>query len=163
MIRVLADTCVLLDVGLRRFGWPQTKTQAAVLSAKLKRLDKWSATRGHNASLYSKAFAELDIITPFEPEYAESVYNLYMIRTKNRDELRERLGRGGVSIGLHCPVPLHLQDAFAHLGYKRGDFPVAEKLAQEILSLPMFPELEAAAIKRCTDVIKDFLNNRGAE
>ena len=145
------------------YNYRLSSMQATVLSAKLKRLDKWNAMRRRNASLYGKALAELDIITPFEPEYAESVYHLYMIRTKNRDELRERLGRGGISSGLHYPVPLHLQDAFAHLGFKKGDFPVAEMLADEILSLPMFPELEPPMIERCAIVVKDFLNNRGAK
>ena len=133
--------------------------QAAVLSAKLKRLDKNNEMRRQKARLYSELLAELDVIAPFEPEYSEGVYHLYVIRAKKRDELREHLASHGVSTGLHYPVPLHLQRAFAHLGYKEGDFPVAEMLANEILSLPMFPELEAETIKRCAKLIGHFRSN----
>ncbi|HUT04565.1 MAG TPA: aminotransferase class I/II-fold pyridoxal phosphate-dependent enzyme [bacterium] len=134
--------------------------QAAVLSAKLKRLDKNNEMRREKAGLYGEALGKLDVIIPFEPEYSESVYHLYVIRASKRDRLREHLTSHGISAGLHYPVPLHLQGAFAHLGYKQGDFPVAEKLAAEILSLPMFPELEADAIERCAQIIGRFCSNK---
>ncbi|MBN1592257.1 MAG: DegT/DnrJ/EryC1/StrS family aminotransferase [Candidatus Coatesbacteria bacterium] len=127
--------------------------QAVVLSAKLKRLDRYNAMRRQNAEIYNKALAKLDIIVPFEPEFAESVYHLYMIRVKKRDELQKHLAENGIFAGIHYPVPLHLQGAFADLVYEKGDFPVAEKLAGEILSLPMFPELEQDIIERCATTI----------
>ena len=135
--------------------------QAAVLLAKLPFLAEWNERRRRNAALYNEALKGLDLTLPFEPDWAKSVYHLYVIRTTRRDELRKHLASHGISTGLHYPVPLHLQRAFAHLGYKEGDFPVAEMLANEILSLPMFPELEARAIERCAGIIDRFLSTEG--
>ncbi len=113
--------------------------------------------RREKAGLYSEALGKLDVIIPFEPEYSESIYHLYVIRARKRDRLREHLASHGISTGLHYPVPLHLQGAFAHLGYKKGDFPVAELLAGEILSLPMFLELGKQAIQRTAMSIRKVM------
>jgi dTDP-4-amino-4,6-dideoxygalactose transaminase len=80
-----------------------------------------------------------DIMTPYEPDWSNAVYHLYVIRSKKRDILQKILLDNGVNTGLHYPVPLHLQKAYANAGYSKGEFPIAEKAAEEILSLPMFP------------------------
>ena len=84
------------------------------------------------------------------------VYHLFVIRTEKRDELLKHLNDNGIGAGLHYPTPLHLQPAYEDLGYKEGDFPVAEKTAKQILSLPMFPELTEEEIARICDLVKDF-------
>jgi dTDP-4-amino-4,6-dideoxygalactose transaminase len=114
--------------------------QCGFLSVKLKNLSKWNENRKRAAMLYNELLADAaEIKTPFEPEWSNAVYHLYVIRAKNRDSLQKRLLENGVNTGLHYPVPLHLQKAYANAGYKKGDFPVAEKAAEEILSLPIFP------------------------
>jgi dTDP-4-amino-4,6-dideoxygalactose transaminase len=117
--------------------------QAAILSCKLAHLPSWNAKRREAAEVYRKllSVALSSIILPVEPDWAQSVYHLYVVRVSNRDRVREYLTGAGIGTGIHYPVPLHLQNAYRRLGYKRGDFPVAEKLASEILSLPMFPTL----------------------
>ena len=94
------------------------------------------------------------VVTPYAPEWARCVYHLYVIRVKDRDGLQRRLAEAGIDTGLHYPVPLHLQDAYRHLGYKEGDFPVSEKAAREILSLPMFPGLTEPQQQRVCDGIR---------
>lgn len=125
-------------------GWNKRldNIQAAILRIKLKRLSKWNRQRILNARLYDKLLKSLPVITPQETQNQESNYHLYIIRVKKRDELAKYLSNKGIQTGIHYPIPIHLQPAYSDLGYNSGDFPVAEKLAKEILSLPMFPELE---------------------
>jgi dTDP-4-amino-4,6-dideoxygalactose transaminase len=131
--------------------------QAAILRVKLKRLDERNKLRRKNASIYDELLKDVDgVITPFEAEYAKHVYHLYVIRTEKRDELQEYLKSEGIGTGLHYPIPLHLQKAYEYLGYKEGDFPVAEKCAKQILSLPMFPELTREQIEKVVSEIKTF-------
>jgi dTDP-4-amino-4,6-dideoxygalactose transaminase len=131
--------------------------QGAVLGVKLRHLGAWTDARRKNASLYNKYLKGIPgVVTPTEMPYAKHVYHLYVIRHPKRDELQKFLETKGVSTGLHYPIPCHLQKAFVHLGYKAGDFPVAEKAANEILSLPMFPELTEEQIKYVADSIKEF-------
>lgn len=116
--------------------------QAAVLRVKLKHLDRWNMLRQKHATLYNKVLSECKgVALPEEKSYAEHVYHLYVIRCSNRHGLQKALENAGISTGIHYPIPVHLQVAYSHLGNKKGDFPVAEKYASEILSLPMFPEL----------------------
>jgi dTDP-4-amino-4,6-dideoxygalactose transaminase len=117
--------------------------QAGFLNCKLSRLAQWNALRRLAAHRYRNLFAEAgtDIVLPFEPSWSEPVYHLFVIRTPERDHLRDSLRTAGIETGIHYPIPLHLQKAYSHLGYRRGDFPVTEKAAEEILSLPMFPNL----------------------
>jgi dTDP-4-amino-4,6-dideoxygalactose transaminase len=120
--------------------------QAAVLTAKLPRLAGWSAARRSNAAFYTDSFADLDeIVPPFVSENNESIFNQYTIRVSGgrRDELAEHLRSRGIGSGVYYPVPLHLQECFAYLGYSEGDCPVAEQASREVLSLPVFPELSA--------------------
>ncbi|HLV31788.1 MAG TPA: DegT/DnrJ/EryC1/StrS family aminotransferase, partial [Chitinispirillaceae bacterium] len=116
--------------------------QCGLLSVKLKKLPHWTEQRQNSAQQYNSLLKDIPgIITPFEPEWSKAVYHLYVIRTQNRDTLQKKLSDNGVATGLHYPVPLHLQNAYKETGYKKGDFPVTEKAADEILSLPMFPGL----------------------
>jgi dTDP-4-amino-4,6-dideoxygalactose transaminase len=121
--------------------------QAAVLRVKLRHLDRWNARRRRHAAEYDDALARLDVRTPQAGPWAEPVWHLYVIRSERRDELRAALRAEGIETGLHYPLPLHLQPALADLGYSRGDFPVTEAWADELLSLPMFPELERSEIE----------------
>ena len=135
--------------------------QAAVLNVKIKYIEGWTEKRRANARLYNKFLEEIEEVqTPEEMEYSKHVYHLYVIRTKKRNELLNFLKEKGIETGLHYPVPLHLQKAFKYLGYKSGGFPVAEKYAKEILSLPMYPELTVDQIKYVTDSIKQFYTLR---
>ncbi len=116
--------------------------QAGMLRVKLRHLPKWNKARRQAAAQYKALLESIDGVTiPYEPEWSRAVYHLYVIRTVNRDELQEHLAGKHVGTGLHYPVPLHMQKAYAASGYGKGDFPVAERLASEILSLPMFPQL----------------------
>lgn len=134
--------------------------QGAVLSVKLKYLDQWNESRRKNAQLYSELLAGVDgIITPQEAGYAKHVYHLYVIRTQNRDVFIATLAEKGVFCGIHYPVPLHLQDAYSSLGYKKGDFPVAEKCCEQLVSLPMFPELTSEQIEYVVEKIKSIVNS----
>jgi dTDP-4-amino-4,6-dideoxygalactose transaminase len=97
---------------------------------------------------YNRAFAGIDeLITPVEANYAQHVYHVYALRVQERDEIRRHLQEKGVGCAVHYPIPVHLQEACRKLGYKEGAFPIAEKLAEEFLSLPMFPELTAEQIE----------------
>ena len=128
--------------------------QGAILSAKLKHLPAWNEARRKNAALYNQRLADIDdVITPAEADYARHIYHVYAIRTQNRDELMSALAAEGISCGIHYPVPVHLQEAYAHLGYGRNTFPTAEKCAKEFLSLPMFAELKPEQIETATSKI----------
>jgi len=135
--------------------------QAAILRVKLRYLNKWNESRRKNAKKYNELLTNIGgIITPYEADYAKHVYHLYVISTdKGRDKLREELKSKGVATGIHYPIPLHLQPAYNYLGYKEGDFPVTEKASQEILSLPMFAELNGGQIEEIVKIIKNFKNN----
>lgn len=122
--------------------------QAGFLLKKLARLDAWNAARRRAAARYDELLSGIDGVEPIRVcDGAEPVYHLYVVRVEERDAVREKLGADGVESGIHYPVPLHLQPAFAGLGYGPGDFPVAERLAGSILSLPMFPEITDAQVE----------------
>lgn len=132
--------------------------QGAILSVKLKYLTVWNEARRKNAQFYNDFLAEVDgIITPVEAAYARHIYHIYAVRVQNRGELISALVEKDIHCGIHYPVPIHLQDAYRFLGHKRGSFPVAEKCADELISLPMFPELSRAQIEEVSDGIKSFL------
>ena len=125
--------------------------QCGFLSVKLRHLGRWTEARRANAGRYNELFKNVSgVVPPFEPAWSKAVYHLYVVRVGNRDAVQKRLGDLGIQTGLHYPVPLHLQKAYADLGYKAGDFPVAEKAAGEILSLPMFPGLTK---EQCSAVV----------
>ncbi|KAA3620029.1 MAG: DegT/DnrJ/EryC1/StrS family aminotransferase [Calditrichaeota bacterium] len=130
--------------------------QAAVLRAKLPYLDAWNEARRKNAARYSTLLQNNETITPIDADFAESVYHLYVIRVQKRDALLAHLHQKGVGAGIHYPIPIHLQQAYADLGYQKGDFPITEKYADEIISLPMFPELNEEQINYTVEVLKEF-------
>ncbi|MEO0248159.1 MAG: DegT/DnrJ/EryC1/StrS family aminotransferase [candidate division WOR-3 bacterium] len=124
--------------------------QAAVLLVKLKYLDAWNRRRQEHAQLYNELLSQIPgIVTPTVLDRATHVYHLYVVRVErgNRDELQRFLRERGVHTGIHYPQPLHLTPAFSWLGYQAGDFPIAERYAQQILSLPMYPELTREQIE----------------
>ena len=131
--------------------------QAAILRVKLRKLAQWNAARRKNADLYDKLLGEIGVKTIKILPFTEPVRHVYAVRLPNRDELAEYLKSKGVATGVHYPVPLHLQKAFAHLGGKKGDFPAAEKIASEILSLPIYPELKESEIRKIVGYIRKFL------
>ncbi len=133
--------------------------QGAVLSVKLKYLNQWNKSRRKNARLYNELLADVDgIIVPQEADYAKHIYHLYVIRTQNRDAFIAALAENEVFCGIHYPIPLHLQDAYSSLGYKKGDFPVAEKCCEQLVSLPMFPELSSGQIEYVAEKIKSLIS-----
>jgi dTDP-4-amino-4,6-dideoxygalactose transaminase len=138
------------------FNYRLDAIQAAVLGVKLKHLERWNTLRRDHARLYSELLAGLDVKTPGEKEFAKHVFHLYIIRLDRRDELAEHLASRGVSVGFHYPVALHLQKAYARLGYGPGSFPQAEASAAQALSLPMFPELTEAQIRYVAEAVAAF-------
>lgn len=131
--------------------------QAGFLSIKLKHLTKWSEQRNHIAALYNQQLSGVgDVVTPVLANGATSVYHLYVIRTNKRDALQQYLNENGVGTLIHYPLPPHLQEAYQELGYKKGDFPLAETIADTCLSLPMFPGLTDEQVKHVCDTIKQF-------
>jgi len=116
--------------------------QAGILGLKMKHLPAWTAKRQEIAKEYARLFAGVsELIPPYEPAWSKAVYHLYVVRVKDRTKLQAELAAAQVGTAIHYPIPLHLQKAYAHLGHQPGDFPVAERVAPEILSLPMFPQL----------------------
>jgi dTDP-4-amino-4,6-dideoxygalactose transaminase len=131
--------------------------QCSILSAKLPHLDRWNERRRERAAEYNRMLAGIDgLILPHEPDWSRGVYHLYVVRVHNRDGLMRHLNAAGIGTGIHYPVPLHLQTAYARLGYQRGDFPVVEAAAAEALSLPMFPQLTADQQARVAEEIHSF-------
>jgi dTDP-4-amino-4,6-dideoxygalactose transaminase len=132
--------------------------QAGLLHAKLTHLAKWNELRRERAESYKLLFAgtDSDVILPHEPSWSRPVYHLYVVRTDDRDGLMAHLKEQGIGTGIHYPIPLHLQKAYASLNYRRGDLPVAEKIAEQIVSLPMYPQLTADQQVRVVEEILSF-------
>jgi dTDP-4-amino-4,6-dideoxygalactose transaminase len=132
--------------------------QAGLLHAKLSHLAKWNAQRRERAAEYNRLLAATDdaVILPFEPSWSRAVYHLYVVRTGARDGMMNHLKKAGIGTGIHYPIPLHRQKAYASLQYRLGDFPVAETAAAEIVSLPMFPQLTAEQQARVAEEILSF-------
>ena len=123
---------------------------------KLKYISDWTDKRRINAKLYNNFLSDSDVIIRGEMSYAKHVYYVYCVRLKNRDEIREKLKVNNITTGIHYPIPLHLQPAYKKLKFKKGDFPVTEKVSEEILSLPVYPELTEDKIKFVSELIKDY-------
>jgi dTDP-4-amino-4,6-dideoxygalactose transaminase len=130
--------------------------QAAMLGVKLRHLDDWNSRRKALAKRYSQALAESHYGLPHVPEWADPVWHLYVIRTPQRDMLQAYLTERGIGTLVHYPIPPHLQQAYAELGYKRGDFPIAETMAEEVLSLPMGPHLTFEQQDQVIAALLDF-------
>jgi len=130
--------------------------QAAILSVKLRYLEEGNLLRREHALQYNDAFAGIDgIVTPFEADYAWHVYHIYAIRVQERNEVRRYLKEKEIGCGVHYSIPIHLQPACQSLGYRAGVFPVTENLAEEFLSLPMFPELTEEQIEHVACCVSD--------
>jgi dTDP-4-amino-4,6-dideoxygalactose transaminase len=136
--------------------------QAAVLRSKLKRLDAWNDRRRENARMYTDSLNGVPgVKVVFESAYARHVYHIYCLRAAARDGLVDHLKKKGVGVMVHYPIPLHLQEAYRFLGYKRGDFPAAEKAAKEIISLPMHPFLRNSQIRFVVSLVKQYATAGG--
>ncbi|HZC45579.1 MAG TPA: DegT/DnrJ/EryC1/StrS family aminotransferase, partial [Candidatus Acidoferrum sp.] len=131
--------------------------QAAVLRAKLERLAEWNQRRRVVAAAYRELLAPLDVRPILEPDGLESCYHLFVIRSSKRDAIRNALIQRDIECGIHYPVPLHLQPALAYLGYRSGDFPASEALADTTLSLPMHPHLDGQEILRTVETVASAL------
>jgi len=130
--------------------------QAAVLRIKLTDLEKQNCQRRKAADLYSKYLRGTRVVLPVETKNNSHVYHLYVIQAEKRNNLQKFLSQKEIEVGIHYPIPIHLQKAFAYLGYKKGDFPVTERLSRRILSLPIFPGITEREIKYACNSIKDF-------
>jgi len=139
--------------------------QAGLLHVKLTHLAKWNAQRRERATEYNRLFAVADqtVVPPFEPSWSRAVYHLYVIRTDDRDGMMSHLKKAGIGTGIHYPIPLHLQKAYSSMGYKRGDFTVCERIAAEIVSLPMFPQLTAEQQARVVREVLQFAKSQVAK
>jgi dTDP-4-amino-4,6-dideoxygalactose transaminase len=141
---------------LRGYNRRLDTLQAAILRVKLKYLDAWNAARRAYAQAYARLLVDSEVVTPQEADYAESVWHLYVIRTANRVGLQAHLADRHIATGIHYPVPIHLQPAYHDLGYSPDSFPIAERYAAEILSLPMYAELTGDMIERVAEAINEF-------
>ena len=128
--------------------------QAAVLGVKLRHLDEWNGRRATIAALYSELLADSELVLPHVPDSAGPVWHLYVVQSKQRDDLIANLAEVGVQSLVHYPVPPHLQGAYADLEFPQGTFPIAEKLAETVLSLPIGPQISAEQAKRVIEAIK---------
>jgi dTDP-4-amino-4,6-dideoxygalactose transaminase len=141
-------------------GWNNRldEIQAAILRVKLRHLSSWQRARQANAAEYTRLLNQIyGVMPPVTPEGFEHVFHQYTIRVERRDALQQFLSERKIGSTVHYPYPLHLQPLYASLGHKPGDFPHAERAAQEVLSLPMYPELRKEQIARVVEAIADFL------
>lgn len=136
--------------------------QAAVLRAKLGRLDEWNARRVRLASRYHDALADSGLVLPFETAGAESCWHVYVVRSPERDELRRSLSEQGIDCLIHYPIPPHRQQAYAELGFAHDAFPIANRIHEEVLSLPIGPHLSEADQNRVVDAVLDAAKRAGA-
>jgi dTDP-4-amino-4,6-dideoxygalactose transaminase len=154
---------------LRQYGWEKRNLsilkgfntrmddlQAAVLRVKLNYLDAWNTRRRRLADLYTSLLAANGLILPSQPEGVTHIYHQYVVRHPRRDQLRQHLEQNGIQTSIHYPLPVHLQPAYANLGYQPGDLPQTELAAQHILSLPLYPELSEEAVRRVSRQINLF-------
>jgi len=139
------------------YNYRMDEMQGAILRVKLRHLDQWNAARRQKATYYQQKLADKSLVLPFEFPERRHVWHQFVVRSRDRDRLRAELSKAQIGTGLHYPVPLHLQPVYSDLGYRSGDFPVAEAIASECLSLPMFSELEEAEMDRVCDVIADHI------
>jgi dTDP-4-amino-4,6-dideoxygalactose transaminase len=146
------------DYQLKGFNYRLDTIQAAVLRVKLPHLDRWNEERRRLAHHYNRRLATLPVITPRLLPGITPVYHRYVIRVRDREGLQYHLKQMGIATGAHAWSPIHLQAAFRDLGYQRGDFPITETLADELLSLPLYPELSTEAVDYVVDAIAAYVN-----
>lgn len=136
--------------------------QAAVLRVKLRYLDRWNEARRAHAALYDRLLTESGLVLPRSMPNVEHVYHLYVVQAEHRDRLVAKLREQGVGAALHYPVPIHLQDAYRDRGVPRGSFPITERTAERLLSLPMYPELDVDQISRIAAAVHEAASQVGA-
>jgi dTDP-4-amino-4,6-dideoxygalactose transaminase len=161
-IRILRDHGQIQKYRHAMVGWNARMDgiQAAVLNVKLRHLQTGNELRRAHAAKYDDGLSEIEeLMTPFAADYARHVYHIYAIRVPERDATIESLAKMGVACGIHYPVPIHLQNAYQSLGYEIGTFPIAERAARQLISLPMFPELTSGQIEIVIKGLKEAVAN----
>jgi dTDP-4-amino-4,6-dideoxygalactose transaminase len=158
----VATTCrILRDWGqaqryehrLQGFNYRMDGIQGAVLRVKLRHLEAWTEKRRQVARWYTEVLDHDSVRVPNERPACRHVYHVYVVRSDDRDALRDALSKEGIQTGIHYPIPVHLQPAHADLGYRAGDFPIAEAAAREVLSLPIFPEMTRGQVETVAAVV----------
>jgi dTDP-4-amino-4,6-dideoxygalactose transaminase len=140
---------------LKGFNYRMDGVQGAILRVKLRYLEQWTNARRSHAETYRGLLSDVkSIVLPQEMPYSRHVYHVYAVRTENRAAFIEMLQKEGVQTGIHYPIPVHLQEAHADLGYKRGDFPLSEQAADQVVSLPMFPEMTFSQLEAVASAVK---------
>jgi dTDP-4-amino-4,6-dideoxygalactose transaminase len=127
--------------------------QGAVLNVKLRHLDRWNELRRRHAAQYTELLKETNLTLPVEMDYARHVYHVFVIQSETRDNLQRKLSDAGIQTGIHYPIPIHLQPAYASLGHQHGDFPESERQSERVLSLPMFAELTEDQVRTVAHAI----------
>jgi dTDP-4-amino-4,6-dideoxygalactose transaminase len=140
------------------YNYRMDAIQGAILRVKLRHLEEWTGARRRVAEIYQRRLANLGVRPAQEIPGRRHVYHVFSIFHPRRDELQKFLGSRGIQTGKHYPVPLHLQECFAHLGYLKGDFPISEQIADEQLSLPIYPEMNDAAVETVCDAVGEWLD-----
>ena len=160
-IRSLRDHGQVRKYQHTMIGWNcrMDAIQGACLEIKLRHLQRGNELRRKHAKRYNEGFRGLDdVVTPTEADYARHIYHVYAIRVQGRENVIRQLEENGVGYGVHYPIPIHLQEAYAALGYERGAFPVSEMIAREVLSLPMYPELKEDQIDFVIETVTEAVN-----
>jgi dTDP-4-amino-4,6-dideoxygalactose transaminase len=142
------------------FNYRMDGFQGAVLRIKLERLDEWNARRREHARLYRELLAGTNVDIPRDEPEDECVYHLFAVYVDDRDSVRAALEASGVATGMHYPIPVHLQSAYAGLGYKRGAFPHAERACDHVVSLPVFPEMSSVQVRQTASALVDLVGAR---
>jgi dTDP-4-amino-4,6-dideoxygalactose transaminase len=145
---------------LRGYNYRMEGFQGAVLRVKLHHLEQWTESRRALVRKYNELLADCDLETPVEMPWARHVYHVYTVRSKERDRLQAALNDEGIQTGIHYPVPVHLQPAYADLGYGPGAFPQAEAAAKQVLSLPLYPELAFQAVAQVAEAVKAVVGSK---
>ncbi len=151
---------------LKGYNYRMEGMQGAILRVKLRHLETWTEARRRHANRYDELLMDSGVIKPFEMPFNRHVYHIYAVRVPERDEFQKALTARGIQTGIHYPIPVHLQPAYADLGYKAGDFPHTEAAAAEVLSLPMFAELtsdQQDAVSHAVHEVFKTVSQRSAE
>ncbi len=172
---VTSDSTLAEQVALlRQYGWADRyvssvkglnsrldELQAAILRVKLHHLEEWNAIRRKHAALYDELLRDAAVVTPYHAEYGKHCYHIYAVRSERRDELKAYLREKGVGALVHYPVPVHLQEAYADLGVGPGVLPVTERCAEEVVTLPVAPELSEDQIREVSSLVREFEYEKG--
>jgi len=143
------------------FNYRMEGVQGAVLRVKLRHLDAWTAARREHAAKYGSLLEDTGVKTPVEASFARHVYHVYGVRVSNRDAVQSALQGRDIQTGIHYPIPVHMQTAYQEFGFGPGDLPVTEQASAELLSLPMFPELERGQVKQVCEALVEAVEDSG--